>query len=158
MQVFVNISSRDYFYSEELCPSAFIGWLELRWASFLPRSQLLFGRESILILFFTLRWSLAPIRDQSLVAHPSSWHRPHFLGVGPSRWSKPITILLRDPANPPFCKSIRTYTTYVDPPVRTFTLWVQPHRQTVLDPPCPHLYIMGRPFWVTLTIHHRPLS
>jgi hypothetical protein len=25
-----------------------------------------------------------------------------------------------------------------------------------LTPPCPHLYTMGRPLWVTLTIHHRP--
>jgi hypothetical protein len=29
--------------------------------------------------------------------------RPHFLCVGPSRWSKPITVLLRDPAYPSFC-------------------------------------------------------
>jgi hypothetical protein len=33
-------------------------------------------------------------------------HRPHFLGMGPSRWSKPITILLCDPAYPPFCNPL----------------------------------------------------
>jgi hypothetical protein len=51
MQVFVNISSRGCFYSEELCPSVFTGWLELRWAPFLPCSQLLPGTGSIQILF-----------------------------------------------------------------------------------------------------------
>jgi hypothetical protein len=72
MKVFVNISSKGCFYSEELCPSAFTGWLELRWAPFLPRSQLLPGTGSIQILSYTLqRLSLVPIRDQSLVAHPS---------------------------------------------------------------------------------------
>jgi hypothetical protein len=107
MQVFVNISSKGCFYSKELCPSAFTGWLELRWAPFLPRSQLLPGTGSIQILSYTLqRWSLVPMRDQSLAAQPSRKLCPHFLGVGPSRWSKPITILLRDPADPPFCKSI----------------------------------------------------
>jgi hypothetical protein len=30
-------------------------------------------------------------RDQSLVAQLSDLSRPHFLGVGPSHWSKPIT-------------------------------------------------------------------
>jgi hypothetical protein len=86
---------------------------------------------------------------------------PYFLGMGHSRWSKLITVLLRDPADPPFCKSTRTYITYVD---------CLAHRSTPLHyglyhigrlfwtPPCPHLYIMGRPFWVTLTIHHRPPS
>jgi hypothetical protein len=73
MQVFINISSRGCFYSEELCPSAFTGWLELRWAPFLSCSQLLPGAVSIQILSYTLqRWSLVPIRDQSLVAHSSS--------------------------------------------------------------------------------------
>jgi hypothetical protein len=72
MQVFVNISSRGFFYSEELCLSAFTGWLELWWAPFLPCLQLLPGTGSISILSYTLqRWSLVPIRDQSLVAHPS---------------------------------------------------------------------------------------
>jgi hypothetical protein len=72
MQVFVNISSRGCFYSEELCLSVFTGWLELRWAPFLPCSQLLPGTGSIQILSYTLqRWSLVPIRDQGLVAHPS---------------------------------------------------------------------------------------
>jgi hypothetical protein len=71
MQVFVNISWRGCFYSEELCPSAFTGWLELWWAPFLLCSQLLPGTGSIQILSYTLqRWSLVPIRDQSLVAHP----------------------------------------------------------------------------------------
>jgi hypothetical protein len=80
MQVFVNISSRGYFYLEELCPSAFTGWLELRWAPFLPCSQLLPRTGSIQILSYTLqRWSLVPIRDQGLVAHPSSFpvHTSH---------------------------------------------------------------------------------
>jgi hypothetical protein len=72
MQVFINISSRSCFYSQELCPSAFTGWLELRWAPFLPCSQLFPGTGSIQILSYTLqRWSLVPIRDQNLVAHPS---------------------------------------------------------------------------------------
>jgi hypothetical protein len=111
MQVFVNISSWGCFYSKELSPSVFTGWLELRWAPFLPRSQLLPGTGSILILSYTLqRWSLIPMRDQSLIAQPSRELRPHFLGVGPSQWSKPITVLLRDPADPPFCKSIFPYT------------------------------------------------
>jgi hypothetical protein len=71
MQVFVNISSRGCFYSEELCPSAFTCWLELRWAPFLLRSQLLPKIGSIQILSYTLqRWSLVPIRDQSLAAQP----------------------------------------------------------------------------------------
>jgi hypothetical protein len=106
MQVFVNISSRGWFYSEELCPSAFTGWLELRWAPFLPRSQLLSGTGSIEILSYTLqRWSLVSIRDQSLAAQPGDHSRLHFLGVGPSRWSKPITVLLHDPTYPPFCSS-----------------------------------------------------
>jgi hypothetical protein len=73
MQVFINISSRGCFYLEELCPSAFIVLLELRWAPFLPCSQLLPGTGSIQILSYTLqRWSLIPIRDHSLVAHSSS--------------------------------------------------------------------------------------
>jgi hypothetical protein len=72
MQVFVNLSSRGCFYSEELCPSTFTSWLELRWAPFLPCLQLLPGTGSIQILSYTLqRWPLVPIRDQSLVAHPS---------------------------------------------------------------------------------------
>jgi hypothetical protein len=72
MQVFVNISSRGCFYSKELCLSAFTSWLELQWAPFLPRSQLLPGTGSIQILSYTLqRWSLIPIRDQSLAAHLS---------------------------------------------------------------------------------------
>jgi hypothetical protein len=72
MQVFVNISSRGCFYSKELCPSAFTGWLELRWAPFLPHLKLLPGTGSIQILSYTLqRWSLVPIRDQNLAAHPS---------------------------------------------------------------------------------------
>jgi hypothetical protein len=72
MQVFVNISSRGCFYSEELCPSAFTHWLELQWAPFLPCSQLLPGTGSISILSYSLQmWSLVPIRDQSLVAHLS---------------------------------------------------------------------------------------
>jgi hypothetical protein len=72
MQVFVSISSRGCFYLEELCPLAFTGWLELRWAPFLPCSQLLPGIGSIQILSYTMqRWSLIPIRDQSIVAHPS---------------------------------------------------------------------------------------
>jgi hypothetical protein len=71
MQVFVKISSRGCFYYEELCLSAFIGWLEHRWAPFLPCSQLLPWTGSIQILSYTLqRWSLVPIGDQSLVAHP----------------------------------------------------------------------------------------
>ena len=44
-----------------------------------------------------------PMRDQSLAAQPGVPSRLHFLGVGPSRWSKPITALLRDPVCPPFC-------------------------------------------------------
>jgi hypothetical protein len=65
--------------------------------------------------------------------------------MGPSWWSKPITVLLRDPADPPFCKSILPYThmqtnwrtgpplyTMEDPigrPIRTpgalpYTVWV----------------------------------
>jgi hypothetical protein len=72
MQVFVNISSRGCFYLEELCPSVFTGWLELRWAPFLPCSQLLPEAGSIQILSYTLqRWSLVPIGDQHFVAHPS---------------------------------------------------------------------------------------
>jgi hypothetical protein len=106
MQVFINISSRGCFYSEGLCPSAFTGWLELRWAPFLPCSQLLPGIGSIQILSYTLqRWSLVPIRDQGFVAHPSSYSRPHFSYVGPSQWSEPITIPSRDLAYPPFCDS-----------------------------------------------------
>jgi hypothetical protein len=71
MQVFINISSRGCFYLEELCPSAFTGWLELQRAPFLPCSQLLPRTGSIQIFSYTLqRWSLVPIRDQSLVAHP----------------------------------------------------------------------------------------
>jgi hypothetical protein len=106
MQVFVNISSRGCFYSEELCPLAFTGLLELWWAHFLPCSQLLPRTGSIQILSYTLqRWSLVPIRDQSLAAQPGDRSHPHFLGVGPSRWSKPITVLLHDPAYPPFCSS-----------------------------------------------------
>jgi hypothetical protein len=105
MQVFINISSRGCFYSEELCPSTFAGWLELRWAPFLPCSQL-FRTGSIQIISYTLqRWSLVPIRDQRLAAQPGNRSRPHFLGVGPSQWSKPITIPSRDPAYPPFCSS-----------------------------------------------------
>jgi hypothetical protein len=43
-----------------------------QWTPFLPRSQLLPRTGSILILSYTLqRWSLVPIRDLSLVAHPS---------------------------------------------------------------------------------------
>jgi hypothetical protein len=49
----------------------FTCWLDLRWAPFLPCSQLLPGIGSIQILSYTLqRWSLVPIRDQSLLAHP----------------------------------------------------------------------------------------
>jgi hypothetical protein len=33
-------------------------------------------------------------RDQSLVAQPGILSCPHFLGVGPSHWSKPFTVLL----------------------------------------------------------------
>ena len=51
--------------------------------------------------------------------------RPHFLGVGPSIRTKPITVLLRDPAHPPFCSSdlgihlptTVSYTTVVPPSV-----------------------------------------
>jgi hypothetical protein len=93
-----------------------------------------------------------PCCTSELLAHP------HFSCVGPSRWSKPITVLLRNPADTPFCKSTRTYTTYVDR---------LPHRSAPLHygstigrpfwtPLCPHLYTIGRLFWVTLTIHHRP--
>jgi hypothetical protein len=106
MQVFVNISSRGCFYYEELCPSAFIGWLELWWAPFVPCLQLLPGAGSIQILSYTLqRWSLVPIRDQCLAAQPGDLSRPHFLGVGPSQWSEPITVPSRDLAYPPFCGS-----------------------------------------------------
>jgi hypothetical protein len=106
MQVFVNISSRGCFYSEELCPLAFTGWLELWWAPFLPCSQLLPGTGSIHILSYTLqRWSLVPIRDQGFVAHPSSFPVHTFSCVGPSQWSEPITIPSRDLAYPPFCGS-----------------------------------------------------
>jgi hypothetical protein len=90
----------------KLCQSVFTGWLGLRWAPFLPRSQLLPRTGSILILSYTLqRWSLVPIGDERLAARPSVLSRPYFLGMGPSRWSKPITVLLRDPAYPPFCSS-----------------------------------------------------
>jgi hypothetical protein len=34
-----------------------------------------------------------------------SWARPHFLGMGPSRWSDPITVPSRECAYPPFCGS-----------------------------------------------------
>jgi hypothetical protein len=106
MQVFVNISSRGCFYSEELCPSAFAGWLELRSAPFLPCSQLLPETGSIQILSYTLqRWSLVPIRDQCIATQPGDLSRPHFLGVGPSQWSKPITVPSCDPAYPSFCSS-----------------------------------------------------
>jgi hypothetical protein len=92
MQVFLNISSRGCFYSEELCPSAFTGWLELRWAPFLPRSQLFPGAGSIQILSYTLqRWSIVPIRDQSLAAQPGDRSCPHFLGVGPSRSNQSLS-------------------------------------------------------------------
>jgi hypothetical protein len=46
MQVFVNISSRGCFYSEELCLSAFTGLLELCGVPFLLRSQFLPGTRS----------------------------------------------------------------------------------------------------------------
>ena len=36
---------------------------------------------------------------------PGVLSRPHFLGVRPSIRSKPITVLLRDPAYPPFCRT-----------------------------------------------------
>jgi hypothetical protein len=106
MQVFINISSRGCFYLEELCSSAFTGWLELRWAPFLPCSQLLPRTGSIQILSYTLqRWSLVPIGDQCLAAQPGRELRLHFLGVGPSRWSEPITVPSCDLAYPPFCSS-----------------------------------------------------
>jgi hypothetical protein len=43
------------------------------------------------------------MRDLSLVVQPSREPRPHFLCMGPSLRSKPITALLRDPACQPFC-------------------------------------------------------
>jgi hypothetical protein len=148
MQVFVNISSSGCFYSEELCPSAFTGWLELRWAPFLSHSQLLPGTGSIQILSYTLqRWSLVPMRDQSLVAHPSCMLVHTSFVWGPVLWSKPITILLRDLADPPICKSILPYTTYVD--------WLA---HWSFGPWCPPLYNMGRLIQMTLTIHHRSIS
>jgi hypothetical protein len=62
------------------------------------------------------RWSLVPIRDQSLAPQPGDLSRPYFLGMGPSRWSKLITDLLCDPAYPPFCEGLHC------PWLRAFTL------------------------------------
>jgi len=39
MQVLITISSKGCFYSEELCPSAFTGLLELHGVPFRQRSQ-----------------------------------------------------------------------------------------------------------------------
>jgi hypothetical protein len=118
MQVFVNISSRGCFYLEELCPSAFTGWLELRWAPFLPCSQVLPGTGSIQILSYTLqRWSLVPIRDQGFVAHPSSLpvHTSHVWG----------------PANDP-SQSLFLPATLHTHPFATPTLVRYPHQTTSL--------------------------
>jgi hypothetical protein len=54
------------------------------------------------------------MRDQSLVAQPSGNLIHTSFIWGPVLWSKPIIVLLHDPADPPFCKSILSYTTYVD--------------------------------------------
>jgi hypothetical protein len=107
MQVFINISSRGCFYSEELCPSAFTGWLELRGVPFLPRSQFLPGTRSDMPQF-----------DNSAEVRCFTHERPYpccttgrtfsstYFGMGPSIRSKPITALLRDPACPPFCNPL----------------------------------------------------
>jgi hypothetical protein len=109
MQVFVNISSRGWFYSEELCPSAFTGWLELHGVPFLPRSQFLPGTRSD-----------KPQINNSAEVRCFTHERPypcctigrtfpstHF-GMGPSIRSKLITALLRNPACPPFCNPLTT--------------------------------------------------
>jgi hypothetical protein len=58
-----------------------------------PRNSI----HSIVVYYFfhKIFLSLLPI---------SNIFRPHFLGVEPSIRFKPITVLLRDPAYPPFCK------------------------------------------------------
>jgi hypothetical protein len=104
MQVSVNIFSRGCFYSKELCPSAFTGWLELHGVPFLSHSQFLPGTRSD-----------KPQFDNSAEVRCFTHERPypccttgctfpstHF-GMGPSIRSKPITALLRNPACPPFC-------------------------------------------------------
>jgi hypothetical protein len=64
------------------------------------------NKEYLDTFLYTLqRWSLVPIGDQHFAAQSGVLSHPHFLGMGPSRWSKPITVPSRDHAYPPFCGS-----------------------------------------------------
>src|SRR3954465_7667449 len=54
-----------------------------------------------------------PMRDQLLVAQPGVLSRPQFQDVGPSSWSKPITILS---STSYVCTILRGCRPYVKPP------------------------------------------
>jgi hypothetical protein len=132
MQVFINISSRGCFYSIELYMSAFTGWLELWWAPFLLRSRLLLGTGSIQILSYTLqRWSLVPLRDQSLVVHPSCMLVHTSFVWGP----------IDDPSQSLFFSATSQTHPFVSPPAPV------PHMWTVWRTG-PHLYTMGKPYHI----------
>jgi hypothetical protein len=87
----------------KLCPTAFIGWIELHGVPFLSCSQFLPRTRSDKPPFihsaevrcFTHK------RSKPCCTTGRCFPSIHF-GLGPSHWFKPITTLLRDLACPPF--------------------------------------------------------
>jgi hypothetical protein len=159
---FYNHFFKDYFYLEELCPSAFTGWLELWWAPFLPHLQLLPGIGSILILFVHSVEVVTCTHERSILCCTTGRTFPSILLFV---WS-PVDDPSQSPffsatlQTHPFVSPSISYTAYADWLAHwsfRFTLWTIPNVDQ-LKPQCPLLCNMGRPTQMTLTIHHRSIS
>ena len=125
MLIFINISSKVYFILKNYVrqPSQvdqnFVEFLSCRVRSSFPE-------QGVTSHIFNSAEVRCFTHERSYPCYqPGVLSRPHFLGVRPSIRPKPITVLLRDPAHPPFCSSdlgaylptTVSYTTVVPPSV-----------------------------------------